>query len=303
MSSMRNKVKYLAVDRRKLSSMKYMEHQTDDLKMKAKAHLDDGIFGIGFSPYLENQNPNDKDQISDVQIAERLEVIRPHTDWVRTFSCTNGNEVVPRIAHEKSLKTMVGVWIGDDLALNEEELSNAIEIGKQGHANIIAVGNEVLLRDDVEVEVLIEYIKRVKKTLPHIEVGYVDAYYTFINYPELVDVCDVILINCYPFWEHCKIDVSVEYMKEMYEYTKNVSKGKKIMITETGWPTKGELYGEALPSYDNAMRYFIETQDWAKKENIEVFYFSSFDEAWKVNHEGEYGAYWGIWDKDGKYKF
>ena len=28
-----------------------------------------------------------------------------------------------------------------------------------------------------------------------------------------------------------------------------------------------------------------------------------FDEVWKINHEGEYGAYWGLWNKDGKYKF
>jgi exo-beta-1,3-glucanase (GH17 family) len=34
-----------------------------------------------------------------------------------------------------------------------------------------------------------------------------------------------------------------------------------------------------------------------------IFYFSSFDEAWKINPEGEYGGYWGIWDKDGRYKF
>lgn len=303
MSRLKNKIKYLSVDRKKLQNMKYLRHDTKKLELLMSAHLEEGIFGIGFSPYLENQNPNDKSQISDVQIADRLEVIRPYTKWVRTFSCTNGNEVVPRIAHEKSLKTMVGAWISDDPKLNEVEIQNAIEIGKQGHANVIAVGNEVLLREDLEIEQLVEYIRRVKNELPNIEVGYVDAYYTFANYPELVDECDVVLVNCYPFWEHTSIDVSVAYMKEMYNFAKNVSKDKKIMITETGWPTKGELYGEALPSYDNAMRYFIETQDWAKENDIDILYFSSFDEAWKVNHEGEYGAYWGIWDKDGKYKF
>jgi exo-beta-1,3-glucanase (GH17 family) len=32
-------------------------------------------------------------------------------------------------------------------------------------------------------------------------------------------------------------------------------------------------------------------------------YFSSFDEAWKIDSEGDVGAYWGIWDKDGKLKY
>ena len=51
------------------------------------------------------------------------------------------------------------------------------------------------------------------------------------------------------------------------------------------------------------MRYFINTQQWSKEDNIEVMYFSSFDEAWKVGDEGDVGAYWGIWDKDGNSKF
>jgi GPH family glycoside/pentoside/hexuronide:cation symporter len=55
------------------------------------------------------------------------------------------------------------------------------------------------------------------------------------------------------------------------------------------------------PSSSNAMKYFI--QEWAKNQNIEVFYFSSFDESWKVKQEGEVGAAWGIWDKNEKLKF
>ena len=34
-----------------------------------------------------------------------------------------------------------------------------------------------------------------------------------------------------------------------------------------------------------------------------VFWFAAFDEAWKVDAEGDVGAFWGLWDKDGKPKF
>jgi len=34
-----------------------------------------------------------------------------------------------------------------------------------------------------------------------------------------------------------------------------------------------------------------------------VFYFSSFDETWKIEKEGDVGAYWGLWGKDGNLKF
>ena len=70
-----------------------------------------------------------------------------------------------------------------------------------------------------------------------------------------------------------------------------------------GWPSKGENLKGAIPSEEHAMQYFINTQTWAKRSNVEVFYFSSFDESWKVGPEGEVGAYWGLWDKDENIKF
>ena len=303
MSKPKNQMRYLNVNRYLLHKQSIISEDTIVLEKKMKAILDKKISGISFSPYLEGQDPSIKSMISHEQIAERLEIIRPYTHWVRTFSATNGNEEVPRIAHEKHLKTLVGAWIDSDEENNELEINNIIHIAKSGYADLIAIGNEVLLREDLEVEQLIEYIKRIKAAVPNVPVGYVDAYYMFVNYPEIVDACDVIFANCYPFWEHCALDISVEYMKKMYELAVKHAKGKPVVISETGWPTKGEQYGGAVPSYENAMRYFINTYEWANQENIHLFYFSSFDEIWKMNHEGEYGAYWGIWDKDGKYKF
>jgi len=51
------------------------------------------------------------------------------------------------------------------------------------------------------------------------------------------------------------------------------------------------------------MKYFIDTYTWADQEDIEVFYFASFDEEWKIAAEGDVGAFWGLWDKDGNMKF
>lgn len=299
----KEQMRYLNVNRYLLNKQSTISENPKLLEEKAKAILDQKISGISFSPYLEGQDPSIKSIITEQQIADRLEIIRPYTHWIRTFSTTNGNEEVPRIAHEKGLKTLVGAWLDSDKENNEIEINNIIRISQAGYADLIAIGNEVLLRDDLEVEELIEYIRRVKKAVPNVPVGYVDAYYMYVNFPEIVDECDVLFANCYPFWEHCALEISVEYMKKMYELVKTNAKGKPVVISETGWPTKGDSYGAAVPSYENAMRYFINTYEWANQEHIHLFYFSSFDEVWKINHEGEYGAYWGLWDKDGKFKF
>jgi len=272
-----------------------------DIKALFSKTLNNGLHGLCFSPYLEGQNIGD--QLSKTQITKRMNVIAPYTQWVRSFSCTEGNEHIPKVAHQNKLKTMVGAWIGDDKTQNETEINALIKLGKSGFVDIAVVGNEALMREELTEEELIAYINRVKEALPGIPVGYVDAYYQFVKRSELIDACDVILVNCYPFWEGCNIDQSTTYLKQMYAVTKLVANGKPVIITETGWPNQGDSLESAIPTEINAMRYFIETSNWANKNKIPFFYFSSFDESWKVHHEGDVGARWGIWDKNEKLKY
>ena len=272
-----------------------------EMKIEFSKVLENGIHGICFSPYIEGQNQGDI--LSVEQIKRRLDIITPHTKWIRSFSCTEGNELIPEIAHQKGLKTIVGAWISNDKARNEKEIENLIKLGNSGLVDLAAVGNEVLHRNEISEEELISYIKRVKAALPNIPVGYVDAYYQYLDRPNLISNCDVLLVNFYPFWEGANIDYAVSYLQNMMEITQNVAQGKKIIISETGWPSKGESVDEAIPSEINAMKYFVSSQEWAKNNAIELFHFSSFDESWKVNQEGEVGTAWGIWDKNEKIKY
>lgn len=262
--------------------------------------LKDGLYGLCFSPYAEGQKVGDI--LSKNQIEKRMAVIAPHTQWIRSFSCTQGNEIIPRVAHEKGLKTMVGAWISGNKEQNEKELNALIKLANQGFVDIAVVGNEVLLRNELNEQELLAYINKVKQALPNVTVGYVDAYFQFYELPNLVEACDVILANCYPFWEGCNIDKASVYLKKMYKITEKAAKGKPVIITETGWPSEGQNIGDARPSSTNAMKYFININTWANKDEIKLFYFSSFDESWKVHHEGDVGQRWGIWDKNEKLK-
>lgn len=297
-----NEKNHLGIQMEELTTID-LNLDTKDLEKIMKNILSEKVHGFSFSAYEEGQSPLDESQLNEEQLRNRIKIIEPYTEWIRTFSCTSGNELSPKIAKSMGLKTMVGAWICDDLEKNEEELESLIEIAKNGHADIVAVGNEVLLREEMSVEGLIDYIKRIKEEVPGVEVGYVDAYYIFDENPALVDACDVILANCYPFWECCQLEYAVDYMKQMYEKAVRAGRGKKVIISETGWPNEGSENRGAKPSYENAMKYFINTYQWAKNESVDVMYFSSFDEDWKVHHEGDCGAYWGLWDKKGNYKF
>ena len=273
----------------------------NELSELFRATLQGGMHGLCFSPYVDGQQPGD--QLTEEQIRRRLDIIRPYTQWVRSFSCTEGNELIPIIAKEYGIKTLVGAWLGKDDEINQKEVENLIRLAKDGYVDIAAVGNEVMYRKDLTEEQLLEFIYRVKDALPNIPVGYVDAYYEFEIKPKITEACDVILANCYPYWEGCALDYSLLYIKDMYRRAVRAGNGKKVIISETGWPSQGTpLYG-AVPSDENFIKYFINIQQWSKEESIDIHYFSSFDEAWKVGAEGDVGAYWGLWDKDEQLKY
>ena len=272
-----------------------------ELKAQCEQFLDAKMHGICFSPYEGTQVPGDP--ISEAQVRRKLELLVPHTEWIRVFSCTQGNEIIPKLAKEYGFKALVGAWLGEETDKNEEELQGLIALASAGYVDVAAVGNEVMYREELEEEELIEYILRAKQVLKGIPVGYVDAYYEFTNRPKITEVCDVILANCYPYWEACHIDYSLLYMKQMYYQAVQAASGKRVIITETGWPSSGDALGAAEPGYENALKYFINTQAWSQQEGIEMFYFSAFDEGWKVGAEGSVGAFWGIWDANERRKF
>lgn len=272
-----------------------------ELKNKYKEVLNHGMHGLCFSLYEDGQKPGDI--IGEQQIRRRIEIIRPYTDWVRSFSCIDGNELIPKIAKEYGMNTLVGAWLGSDLEKNEAEMQGLKNLASQGLVDIAAIGNEVMYRKDLTEEQLLAYLHDFKASFPNINTGYVDAYYEFTDRPNITAACDVILANCYPFWEGCPIEYALLYMKDMYHQATVAGGGKKVIITETGWPSEGGGFEGSLASDRNFLKYFIDAQKWSSEESIEMFYFSSFDESWKVGNEGDVGAYWGIWDKNEQLKF
>lgn len=284
-----------------LSGTDYSGKSPEQIQDLFRQALENGMHGLCYSAYEEGQQPGDILTVD--QIRRRMKIIAPYTKWVRSFSCIEGNELVPKVAREFGLKTLVGAWLGKDEDLNEQEIAGLIQLAREGYVDIAAVGNEVLYRKDLSEEALLDYIRRVKNAIPEVPTGYVDAYYEFTACPGITEACDVILANCYPFWEGCHIDYSLVYMKQMYQQAVQAANGKKVIITETGWPSQGKSLDGAEPSAVNAMKYFINTQQWSREEDIAIFYFASFDESWKVGAEGDVGAYWGLWDMHQNLKF
>ena len=262
----------------------------------------DRMYGLCFSAYTEGQGAGDV--LAPSQVRRRVALIAPHTRWLRSFACTEGHELIPAVAREHGLKTMAGAWISADRERNEREIHGLVTLAKAGLVDIAVVGNEVLLREELPEQELLAYIQRVRAAVPEdVPVACVDAYYLFLERPALTAACDVLLPNCYPFWEGADIGWAAHYLKRMHALVQAAGGEKPVIVAETGWPGQGQPVGEAVPSPENAMRYFVDVQQWARREGVKLFYFSSFDEPWKLQQEGEVGTQWGLWDKDERPKY
>jgi exo-beta-1,3-glucanase (GH17 family) len=267
--------------------------------------LEEKMHGISFSAYTKGQKPGD--ELTREQIEHRMTLLAPRFNWIRSFSTTQGNEHIPQVAKAMGLNTLVGAWLGENPDKNRNEIEKLIELAHEGAVDVAAVGNEVLYRGDLDEMELLDFMAEVKERLPStVPMGYVDAYYEFEARPQVTDACDVLLTNCYPFWEGCALPYATLYMQDMYRRVQKVANGKRVIISETGWPSSGGNFYGAESSLQGAYLYFLKAMEWAAEDDVEMFYFASFDEEWKVSGEageGDVGAHWGLWDENEKFKY
>ena len=120
-------------------------------------------------PHEGDQQPGET--FTEAQVRRKLELLQPHTDWIRIFSCTDGNDMIPKLAREYGFKTLVGAWLGEEKDKNEDEMARLIELAQEGVVDVAGVGNEVLYREEMSEAELIACIDRVRNALPDVPVG------------------------------------------------------------------------------------------------------------------------------------
>ena len=69
-----------------LSGVDLSTKSTAELKEMFKDALENGMHGLCSSFYEEGQEPGDV--LTEEQIRRRLKIMKPYTNWIRTFSCT-----------------------------------------------------------------------------------------------------------------------------------------------------------------------------------------------------------------------
>ncbi|KAF1780568.1 Glycoside hydrolase superfamily [Phytophthora cactorum] len=220
--------------------------------------------------------------------------------------CDQATAVVPA-AIEAGLKIELGMWVDSSTSSFEAEkaaFQTLLETGvvQSEHIVGIHVGSEAVYRGDVTVEVAISNLEEIRTLCKansgaaSIPLTIADIGDTYSAYPKLIEAVDYVSANYFPFWEKVDIDGAADSF---------TSDSRRSDRGETGWASDGTGAGASPATAANAAKYFYDFYTLAAEKNLMYYYFSAFDEPWKLptleaNETVE--AYFGLFTEEGVLK-
>jgi exo-beta-1,3-glucanase (GH17 family) len=266
---------------------------------------------ICYSGYRLGQNPQTGVYPTQEQILQDMQILQKHWKLIRTYgSDQHSQDVLEVIRNNKiNLKVMLGAWLDGEPGhedANAKQIETCVRMANEFSDIVVAVnvGNEILVswsNHKIPLQKVIEYVKQVQQATD-VPVTVADDF-TFWREggSALADVVDFVAMHTYPMWGRQDIDTAMKVTLEHYQSVKDALPGKTIVISEAGWATYtvGELHAPKAGDEKKQQNYFNELTSWAKKNNVNVFFFEAFDEPWKGS--GTEG-HWGLFSVDRKAK-
>ncbi|MDW7645823.1 MAG: glycosyltransferase [Desulfuromonadales bacterium] len=261
------------------------------------------IQGFSFAPYHEGQSAISRTYPSLEQIDDDLALLSGLTHAVRTYSVDGILGDIPALARKHRINVALGAWLDEDLDRNAQEVSRLLKVASQAHNVVrIIVGNEVLLRGNLSVQELASHLEHVR-SLTDIPVSTAEPWHVWIDHPEIANHVDYIAVHMLPYWEGVPVDRAVDYVVERMHELKRHFPGKRIVITEVGWPSNGRTIKQAVASESNQAAFLRRFLARATAEDYIYYVMEAFDQPWKKELEGSVGAYWGVYDNKREPKF
>jgi len=258
------------------------------------------INGLSYSGYQAGDTSNHK---TDEELDEDLAVLAGQTAAIRTYGVSDGLDRIPALAAKHGIDVNLGAWMSPDDAKNREELAHAIDVVRASpNVKRLIVGNESLLREDVTIDRMLDYLETAKRQI-NIPVTTAEPWHIWLKYPELADKVDFITIHVLPYWEGVPADGALGYLMYRYRQLATAFPNKHIFIGEIGWPSEGQWVKGAEPSLINQAKFIRDFLNIASAERLDYSIVEAFDEPWKRGIEGTVGAHWGLWNASRAPKF
>ncbi|KAI9788615.1 MAG: hypothetical protein M1816_006761 [Peltula sp. TS41687] len=254
--------------------------------------------GLTYTPYNADGTCKSKDQVDeDFKKISGFSMIRMYgTD------CNQLQTVIPA-AQAKGMKVFAGISnnnvLGGKVQQDVEALASACG-DKWDVIDTIAVGNE-LVQSGNSPGVAVAAVNSAREALrakgyngPVVSVDTVGA---MTNHPEICQNSDYVAANIHAFFDG-KIEASGAgpFVNELAKQVAGACGGKKVVVTETGWPNGGSTNNKAVPGPEQQQAALASIREQYSSNPAGVIFFSAFNDLWKVDNPTTFGCekHWGI---------
>lgn len=248
--------------------------------------------GITYSPYNADGSCKSASAVaSDIAKLSDFEIIRLYG-----VDCSQVENVMAALG--SSQKLFAGIYFVNDISGGISTLASAVNAnGGWDRVHTVSIGNELVNNGEATVSQVQSYIQQGRSALT--AAGYtgpvvsVDTFIAVINNPGLCDLSDYMAVNAHAFFDgYVAADGAGDWVLEQIQRVASTCSSKKVLITETGWPTKGDNNNVAVPSTENQQSALSTISD---KCGNDVLFFNAYNDYWKSPGAFNAEQYWGIY--------
>lgn len=257
-----------------------------------------GLHGVTYSPYRGDGNCKTAAEVDrDFSLfAQDYGVVR-----IYGVDC-NQVSTVYQAAKKYGNRLFLGIF--DINAI--ESAVGAIATGVEHDWSIvdtISVGNELVNNGGTTLDQSLAALDTARSALRN--AGYegpvviVDTFVTAKTHPVLCDQSDYCAVNLHAFFDqNTAAPDAGAFLRTQMELIRNglADPHKRIVVTETGWPWKGEPNGAAVPGLDTQSAAISSIKELFSSNAADVFLFTAFNDMWKKPDPATFDAeqFWGM---------
>ncbi|KAG7038658.1 glycosyl hydrolase family 17 [Colletotrichum scovillei] len=221
--------------------------------------------------------------------------------------CNTAQYILPAAKKEK-FQVILGIWPDTEESYAADKAAILKHTpGYEDQLYAITVGSESMYRGNFTGTELADKIKDMKKAAPLFKIGTADSWnkYQDGTADAVIKEADILLTNAFSYWQGqtrdnataCFFDSIMQAFGRIQSVSGSLTK-PELWVGETGWPSEGAKYQQAIPGQDNAQAFYDSGVCGMVNWGFNVFFFEAFDEPWKPHAIGEDGSeapetHWG----------
>ncbi|KAI0127978.1 cell wall glucanase [Xylariales sp. AK1849] len=256
------------------------------------------LHGVTYSPYKGSGGCK-----SASEVAADFALFAESHGVVRLYG-VDCDQVASAYPPAKKYGNKLFLGIFDITSVTEAVSTMAIGVNNDwGIVDTVSVGNELVNNGAASAADVLSAVAQARSLLR--AAGYkgavvtVDTFVAAIDHPELCNESDYCAVNVHPFFDpNTASDQAGSFVASTVERLRSQlsNPSQRIVVTETGWPWKGQANSAAIPGMDTQATAINSITSSFSSNPADCILFTAFNDLWKQPAAGTFYAeqFWGI---------